>query len=127
MITAHSKSTYGHSQAEWSRAKEEAIFALRRVARDRRDIPYSDLVAKIDSISFLPEEHKFHDFLGQISIDEDAGGRGMLSVLVVHKTGDRMPGPGFFELARSLGRAFDDKAVFWSQETQNVHDFWSQK
>ena len=42
--------------------------------------------------------------LGEISSEEDAAGRGMLTVLVVHRAGDMQPGPGFFELAKQLGR-----------------------
>jgi len=38
--------------------------------------------------------------LGEISQEEDAAGRGMLSVIVVHKVGDMQPGPGFFQLAK---------------------------
>ena len=37
-----------------------------------------------------------------------AAGRGMLSVIVVHKQGDMQPGPGFFELAQRLGRDTSD-------------------
>jgi len=38
-------------------------------------------------------------------------GRGMLSVIVVHKEGDMQPGPGFFELAGELGRDTSDILV----------------
>ena len=59
--------------------------------------------------------------LGQISEEEDAAGRGMLSVLVVHKDGDKMPGPGFFTLAKKLGRDISDRDKCWSDElTKNL-------
>jgi hypothetical protein len=45
--------------------------------------------------------------LGEISL-EGAAGRGMLSVIVVHKDGDMQPGPGFFELAEELDRDTSD-------------------
>ena len=38
-------------------------------------------------------------------------GRGMLSVIVVHKVGDMQPGPGFFQLAKKLGRDTSDKTI----------------
>lgn len=42
--------------------------------------------------------------LGEVSVEEEAADRGLLSVLVVHKVGDMQPGPGFFELANELGQ-----------------------
>jgi hypothetical protein len=41
--------------------------------------------------------------LGEIAPEEDKAGRGMLTVVVVHKTGDIEPGPGFYETAKELG------------------------
>jgi hypothetical protein len=63
--------------------------------------------------------------LGEISADEDAAGRGMLSVIVVHKSGDMQPGPGFFELARDLGRDTSDILVCWITELKKAHAAWS--
>ena len=40
----------------------------------------------------------------------------MLTVLVVHKTGDMEPGKGFYELAHSLGRDISDRERCWSDE-----------
>ena len=39
--------------------------------------------------------------LGEISSAEDAAGRGMLTVVVVHKAGDMQPGPGFFRAGKT--------------------------
>jgi hypothetical protein len=44
----------------------------------------------------------------------------MLSVVVIHKTGDTMPGPGFFELAQELGRDVSDQLKLWSEEMRLV-------
>lgn len=44
----------------------------------------------------------------------------MLSALVVHQDGDRMPGEGFFELAAYLGRSVGDKVVLWTVEVRRV-------
>ena len=37
----------------------------------------------------------------------------MLPVIVVHKVGDMQPGPGFFQLAKKLGRDTSDILVCW--------------
>jgi len=49
----------------------------------------------------------------------------MLSVVVVYKHGEQMPGPGFFELARSLGHQFRDETQFWIEELRRVYRVWS--
>lgn len=115
--------TYGYSVETWECAKLEATRAIVREARAYgKPISYSDLAQQIISIHFGPHEHIFHLMLGQISEEEDAAGRGMLSVLVVHKGGNGMPGEGFWDLARRLGRDTRDKVVFWAKETQEVID-----
>ncbi len=42
----------------------------------------------------------------------------MLTALVVHKSGDYQPGPGFFELARQLGHSVKEIEKFWIQGQQ---------
>ncbi len=63
--------------------------------------------------------------LGEISEEEDKAGRGMLTVIVVHKHGDMEPGRGFFDLAKSLGHKWSDKTAFWVKEIKKVHAYWS--
>jgi hypothetical protein len=58
--------------------------------------------------------------LGEISTESDAQGRGMLTVLVVHGDGDMRPGPGFFQLAKKLGRDVADRDRCWSDELSDV-------
>ena len=58
--------------------------------------------------------------LGQISVEEDAAGRGMLSALVVHKHSDGQPGPGFYELADDRGRDTSDKVCCWVEEISRL-------
>lgn len=64
--------------------------------------------------------------LGEISQEEVANGRPMLSALAVDVKGDI--GEGFFILARDLGRLHDDSAEarrqFWEQEKQAVYKAW---
>src|SRR5438067_1021315 len=115
-----SDSTYGYGTREWERAKGEAVRAIvSKACHNDLPIYYSQLTPKIRSIAFGPHDASFHHLLGQISVEEEAAGRGMLSVLVVTKA-DGMPGPGFFDLAQRLGRDVRDKVRCWSDETSAV-------
>jgi hypothetical protein len=51
----------------------------------------------------------------------------MLSAVVVHKHGDMQPGPGFFELAKALGRDVRDPLVCWVAEFNKVHGYWTNR
>ena len=116
---------HGFSEHDWNVAKEEARQAMIAVARRRGTIPYSDLVRKITRCSLERNDPRLAHMLGEISSEEDEGGRGLLTAVVVHKGGDERPGPGFFELARSLGHEIADRELFWIQEVRKVHDAWS--
>lgn len=73
-----------------------------------------------------PDSFALAHMLGEISEEENAAGRGMLSVIVVHKNGDMQPGPGFFQLAKKLGRDTSDKTTCWVNELHGVHRHWSE-
>ena len=66
------------------------------------------------------------DRLDEGSIHEHQNGRPLLSVVVVHRTGDHMPGEGFFSLARRLNLLHpdDDDAIFFGQELERCWEFW---
>jgi hypothetical protein len=66
-------------------------------AKVRGLIPYSDLVKKIKNIKLEAHDPRLFHMLGEISSEEDTAGRGMLTVVVVHKVGDMQPGPTFFD------------------------------
>lgn len=93
-------------------------------AKLRGMIPYSDIVREVDAVEFQAYDTRLFHMLGQISVEEDAAGRGMLSVVVVHKHGDMQPGPGFFVLAQHLGRNTKDLLKFWVSELNKVHAYW---
>ena len=116
MYAATEGQTYGYRTDVWERAKAEAIRAI--VSRCS-PIFYSDLVTHIHSIPFGPHDSAFHYLLYEISTEENAAGRGMLSVLVVRKE-DGRPGEGFWDLARSLERDVTDRDRLWSDETTLV-------
>ena len=114
--------SYGYTDAQWNAAKEEMREVLIAVARDKGKISYTKLTEMVHTIHFSPEAAALHHMLGEISIEEDAAGRGMLSVIVVHKDGDMMPGPGFFKLAKKLGRDISDRDKCWINEFNRVYD-----
>lgn len=116
---------FGFDDVAWESAKVEGVEALIVCARDRRMIPYSEFIQRIHAISFDgPRDVRLRPFLGEISQSEDRAGRGMLSALVVHKHGDYQPGPGFFELAKSLGHDTSDIEKFWIKEVEKVFAAW---
>lgn len=118
---------YGYDDSFWAAAKQEAKALLTERAcapGPEGTMPYSELAAKIDAIRFEPHEVRFFHFLGEISEEEDRAGRGMMTVLVVHKSGDMRPGPGFFELAQRLGRDVTDIDKCWVAEFNKVRAAW---
>ena len=118
---------YGCTQTEWNAAKAEAREAMIERARVRGCIPYSELVGRIRAAHFEAHDQRLFHLLGEVSTEEDSCGRGMLSVVVVHRTGDMQPGPGFFELASDLGRDTSDILKCWIGELKRVHAVWSIK
>ena len=116
---------YGYDMVDWRAAKEEMRQALIERAKVRGMIPYSDLVAQVTTITLEPESYALAAMLDEISTAEDEAGRGLLTVIVVHKIGDMQPGPGFFELAKRLGRDTSDVLRCWVDELHTVHRTWS--
>jgi hypothetical protein len=115
---------YGYTECDWDAAKEEMCQILIAQARVRGMIPYSALCESVRRIRIEPHSFALAAMLGEISTSESADGRGMLSSLVVHKEGDMQPGPGFFELAASLGRDTRDILKCWVEEVKKVHAYW---
>lgn len=120
---------YGIPVETWDEAKEEAWLAIREVAGERSLISYSDLVKRIRSCALEPYGGPLATMLGEISTDEDAAGRGLLTAVVVRKE-DSRPGRGFFDkLARDRGRVFADtdsgRERFWIEELMKVYCVWS--
>ena len=115
----------------WEQAKQEMRLAIIECAKQRNRIAYSELLNKVSSLKLDLEQvdHRsiMAEMLGEISLAENKADRGMLSALVVHKTGDGVPGQGFFHYAKVLGKDISDKMVCWIQETNKVHDYWANK
>jgi hypothetical protein len=90
-------------------------------------ITYSDLSRQLRTVVIPYDDPAMAAMLDKISTEEFKAGRGMLSVIVVHKYGDMEPGVGFFKLAESLGRRVADKTTFWVAELHAVHGYWSNR
>lgn len=116
---------HGFDEEVWERAKGEARAILYEVASDRSLISYSQLVSEIGSISLEAHDPRLDHFLGQIAGEDDDDGKGLTTVVVVHKSGDQMPGDGFFEMAESQGRNIKDRAACWIQELNYVYERWA--
>ena len=116
---------YGFDLSTWERAKDEVKSLLIERAKLRGMIPYSDLVRQIKSINIEAHDQRLFHLLGEVSTEEHSEGRGMLTVIVVHKHGDMQPGPGFFDLAKQLGKDTSDILSCWVKELKNVHGYWS--
>jgi len=99
------------------------------VAEQESTITYSDLVERVRDLQHLanpidnPHDPRLAEILGEISREEDAAGRGMLSVVVVRKNDD-IPGDGYFILAKELGRDTSDRVKCWVEELKKVHGYW---
>ena len=118
-------SKYGYSEVDWERAKAEIRAILIGVAGAKDFISCAELVAQARSITFEPRDPKLWYMLREISSEENAAGRGMLTAVVTHARGDMMPGEGFFELAKALGYNPRDKLQFWLEEARTAHEQWS--
>ena len=108
----------------WQAAKDEVRRILIERARNRETIAYSELTSLLRAVGLALDSDALATLLREISTEEDAAGRGMLSAVVVHGKGNRMPGVGFFRLAESLGRDTKDRRVFWSNELEKVYEDW---
>jgi len=74
----------------------EVKVTLRRRAASDPVLFSEELLDKVEH-TITPDAHGLHDMLGEISNASTSASpdRRMLSVIVVRKVGDQMPGPGF--------------------------------
>ena len=127
MATSSDQFRYNHPLEQWEQAREEMRRILISRARQERTIAYSDLVAEVHAVKLEPNDFALAAMLGEISEEEDPLGRGMLTVLVVHKDGDMRPGPGFFQLAKKLDRDTIDIDRCWVDEFKRVVAVWKDR
>lgn len=124
--------TYGYSTSEWESTREWITRRLRKVARARGTITYSELAGEMAVAGLIPlDPHNpaLAALLGQVNVLEREGGRPLISALVVHKGGDLEPGAGFWAFARELGidpgSGPHARLDFWSRELESCYAHWS--
>lgn len=115
---------HGFGEVAWEAAKEEARQLMYNAARKKSLISYSELVTRITQVQMEAHDPRLDHFLGEIAHEDDEAGLGLSTVVVVHKTGDQMPGPGFFEMAEEQGRDVSDPVACWMSELNSVYDHW---
>ncbi len=105
----------------------QAVGALARAweilvarAREGRTISYGEMAT---ALVLSPQSGQFTETLNELSRTEEAAGRGLLGVLVVRKR-QGTPGAAFFNLARELGRKFENEKVFYLEESERVTAHW---
>lgn len=96
-------------------------------ARYRGTVTYQELAELVGlPLQGIYMGAELGEYLGEIVEDEVKQGRPMLSAITVRVTGK--PGPGFFALAKELGKlSSDDEGVqetFWEAEKQAVYETW---
>ena len=106
---------------------DEAIYQkIISTAETKATVTYQELASvKGLTMNNPADRARLANLLGEISRFEHAGGRPMLSVVVVSKTSG-MPGQGFFQLAREL-RVHDakDDLAFFVSELNKVYEYWA--
>lgn len=118
---------FGFTKKQWEKFKTEAREILVGVANTRGMITYGDLAGKMTTIPVEPHDMVLWHIIGDVAGDEESAGRGLLSVVVVHKHGDMEPGFGFYELAKHFGRKTSDKTKCFVEELHRVHAAWTVK
>jgi hypothetical protein len=122
--TRQMETKHGFPLAQWQSGVDEAISILSERASREDPIPYSELAARLRTITIGYQDQAMDDLLVDVSTQEHATGRPLLSVMVVHKYRDQEPGNGFYTLAEYLGFKFSDRQAFWIAEFNRVSEYW---
>lgn len=113
-------STSGLNDDEWDSAKTELRAAILRAAWNREMTWYGEVAPAVTSVRIEPHSELMNQLLGAILEDDHAEGLPLLTSIVTHKFGDKEPGDGFYDKARSLGYRFNEPFVFWATQVQEV-------
>lgn len=107
---------------------------LIEIAQKQTNITYQKLSDECKlglDMSNPDHNNQLAHMLGNISVDEYFNGRGMLSA-VVFRSDTNMPGEGFFNLAKELGKLKTsakekDKLDFFVSELKELYAFWKKR
>jgi hypothetical protein len=110
-------------EEDWDRLARNVRKILKDYARRGATLQYRPLAARFPELEG-PNSHALHQLLGEISTEAHATGNGLLSAVVVAKaTG--IPGPGFFDWAKTLGYSVgddpSDRKRFWKERLEEVY------
>lgn len=118
---------HGFSSTDWASGVSEMTAILQRNPASRSMVTYSDLAREITTVQIGYHDPAMDDMLLEVSRNEASQGRGLLSVIVVHKYGDMEPGNGFYALAEQMGIDTTDRTKCWIEQTKNVFAHWTKK
>src|SRR4051812_45936199 len=127
---------YGRTDDEWDELVAAGIAFLEERARMPTTTSYTEtniVLARrtgLRAFDFQREDERaaMGYLLGRITCEKLPEVGAMLSSLVQYLN-DNDAGPGFFELAREVGRlsgrvSAEEKLTFWSDEVSRVHDHY---
>jgi hypothetical protein len=117
-----SNARFGLTDDEWAAAVRQVREAILEAAYERRMTWYGEVAGKVDVVPLDPHSALMNHLLGAVFEEEAEAGRPALTSIVTHKNGDKEPGAGFYEMARSLGYRFNEPYVFWAGEVQKVFE-----
>ncbi len=112
---------YGFSRSDWEQLCEKTQKILMEIARKRQMISYSDLAIKLGDPKIRADSPALASLLEYASRKSVDDIEAMISVVVVHKTGDMEPGKGFYSLADELGLDTEDQQKFWIDQLHAIH------
>ncbi len=113
-------SHFGIDDGDWDDAKRELREAILRRALNRRMTWYGEIAPEITVVHIDPYSEAMNHLLGEILEDDHREGLPLITSIVTHKNGDKEPGDGFYDKARSLNYRFAEPFVFWSTQVQRV-------
>jgi hypothetical protein len=122
--TPQTETRHGFPVTQWQSGVDEAVAILSERASREDPITYSELAARLRTVTIGYHSQAMDDLLVDVSTQEHEAGRPLLSVMVVHKYGDQEPGNGFYTLAEWLGFKFSDRQAFWIAEFNRVTEYW---
>ncbi|UOZ07908.1 hypothetical protein [Amycolatopsis sp. WQ 127309] len=111
---------FGLADDQWQVAKDEVRTAILEAAYDRRMTWYGEVAGQVTAVKLDPYSALMNHLLGAVFEAECAARRPALTSIVTHKYGDKEPGAGFYDMARSLGYRFEEPYLFWAQQVQDV-------
>ena len=114
----------GLSDTDWTAIKDEMREILINLARIKQPIAYSELAAQLKTAYIHYRAPVFGQILREIGSEDEEADRPMLATLVVNKQLG-IPGAGYFKHAAAQGHDVSDPEVYWRQELERLHDYWS--